>query len=388
MNTKSTIKAASMNSGNLKDLRFAIELSVKSDIPLFVHGSFGLGKSAAVEQAAEAMSMTAHAVYTSQIMPEDAGGIVLNGEFDGEPAAIRGMPDIIQAVRKLRTKTGRPVLLFLDEINGGSRMVMAAIQSLILTREAAGYRLPEDTRIIAAGNTEDDEAVIETVPMPVNNRFMHFNYTGPTIDEWEEYALQKGVHPVVLGYLKQRPDMLAAWGSGGDMVDPSAPEVPTPRTWDMLSTALHAATQGAEGEPPRELGRHQRRLIVSMLLGSHVAQDMETVFELAGKLVPARKVLDDPQGAKLPPAEDMKARYLQTVMICSEVIAHPDNEDFQAGMAYVARMGEDMSQVYSLALVNAARGAKAEAMSGILAANAEELLPTLKAAAGHSWASK
>lgn len=368
---KNEMEIKGANSGSFTRMKQMVELAIAMDYPLFIDGTYGIGKSAGVEAIADEFGYALVAYYTSQLMPEDAGGIVLNGEHNGQPAAIRGMPDIIQRVQKVREETGKPVVLFLDELNSGSRMVMTAVQSLILTREAAGYRLPDDTRIVAAGNTANDMAVVEDIPMPVNNRMFHYHYEGPTFEEWQSYALQKGVHPAVLAYLKQHPQDLVE-------SDQSKPEVGRPRSWEACSRALYKAEELNHGP----LASGMRRTIVAAFVGGRIASNMDLVFQLLGRLTPAEECLANPEVAAVPEEGDLLAQYTQTLLLVGALQRNPTLERYNHAMTYLKRVNGDLMHVFWLALINS----NSSEIRKVIMANPMAMAEVIELGQGKAWA--
>ena len=99
--------------------------------PVFIWGAPGIGKSALVEQFAEAVGLPCVSLLGSQLAPEDIIGIpqIKNGTSEFLP------PKMIARIE--------PYVLFLDELNACSQEVQKAFYSLIHERRVGEYHLPE-----------------------------------------------------------------------------------------------------------------------------------------------------------------------------------------------------------------------------------------------------
>jgi hypothetical protein len=125
------------------------------------------------------------------------------------------------------------VVLFLDELNSAPPSVQAAAYQLILNRRIGQYVLPENVRIVAAGNRENDRGVTFRMPAPLANRFRHINME-VNFDDWQRWAINNNVHPDVIGYLSY---------AKGDLFDfdpkSSSQAFATPRSWTYVSEILN-----------------------------------------------------------------------------------------------------------------------------------------------------
>lgn len=321
----------------------ALEMSLDIDWPLLALGTFGIGKSEIIRQVGERRGYAVlDGIRVAQLLPEDAGGLVSPGEatYAGQTLRVvdRLMPDIIAKVWQLREDTGKPVLLFLDELTQGAPSIVGALYGLVLERCAAGYMLPPHTRIIAAGNTLEDRGVAYEMPKPMANRFMIVKYLGPTFAEWEAYALQhdaegksRSIHPTIMTFLKQQPEYVC----GKINVEDDEGRTCTPRSWAATSRMLHAADA-------RGSAHTDRMFLVASIVGDHAALQMEAFLKLAEKMPTFEEVMADPAKARLD-ATDVAASYMATTMLVNRVVKP---EQFDKGYKYVSRMREEMMAVY------------------------------------------
>jgi len=236
-------------------------LQVATVRPVFIWGPPGIGKSALVQQFAADVGLDCVSLLGSQLAPEDLIGVP-----QIEAGVSRFCPPSMIARRE-------PYCLFLDELNACSQEVQKAFYSLIHERRIGDYRLPEGSIVIGAGNRAQDAAIVKPMSSALINRMVHVQLR-VSASEWLAWAKASGLHPLVIEYLEQRPDHL--WSPPPKHEEPFS----TPRTWHMLSDALHAW-----GEPIPPMGTEA--LAMGCLSPHHAAQ-----FKAFGKLAGDRHRLD------------------------------------------------------------------------------------------------
>src|SRR5215212_12035331 len=188
--------------------------------PVFIWGPPGIGKSSLVQQFAAQVGLPCVSLLGSQLAPEDLIGVpqILDGVSRFCPPAMIARKD--------------PYCLFLDELNACSHEVQKAFYSLIHERRLGEYSLPPDSIVIGAGNRAQDSAIVKPMSSALLNRMVHVHLKVSHRD-WLEWAGGNGIHPLILDYIAARPDHL--WSQPPKHEEPFS----TPRSWHMLSDALH-----------------------------------------------------------------------------------------------------------------------------------------------------
>lgn len=194
-------------------------LNIAPSRPVFIWGAPGIGKSALVERFAEDVGLPCVSLLGSQLAPEDIIGI----------PQIKG--DVSEFLPPAMIARKEPYVLFLDELNACSQEVQKAFYSLIYERRVGNYHLPEGSVVIGAGNRAQDSAIVKMMSSALINRMFHVQLK-PDTDQWLSWAYMNGIHPLITGYLTQRPGHLFS--------EPPKTEEPfsTPRSWHMLSDAI------------------------------------------------------------------------------------------------------------------------------------------------------
>lgn len=201
-----------------------IDILMQSDTPLFIHGSPGIGKSYIVAEVAQKRDLELVDVRLSQMDPVDLRGVPSIKEDQTV-----WMPPVF--FPKDKDSEG---ILFLDELNSAPPSVQAAIYQLVLNRKMGEYELPSGWRIICAGNRLSDRGVVFRLPTPLANRMVHFHVEA-RFDDFKLFAIKKGLHPFIIGFLGFRPDLLS---TEPVVEDDSNPAFATPRSYHMLSNIL------------------------------------------------------------------------------------------------------------------------------------------------------
>ncbi len=201
-----------------------LQILIKSDTPVFIHGSPGIGKSYIVNDIAKQNNLGIVDVRLSQLDAVD----------------LRGIPSI----QNNQTKWMPPVflpkdpdakgILFLDELNSAPLSVQAAIYQLVLDRRIGEYFLPKGYKIVCAGNKIDDKGIVFKLPSPLINRMVHIVLEA-RYDDFKIWAIKNSIHPFIIGFLGFRPDLLS---SSVPATSETNPAFCTPRAWTMLSNIL------------------------------------------------------------------------------------------------------------------------------------------------------
>jgi hypothetical protein len=234
----------------------------QSDLPAFLWGSPGIGKSAIVKQIAERKQIECIDLRLTLLDPTDLRGLpVLKGD-----SAVWIPPAFLP-------KEGQGIL-FLDELNAAPPAIQASAYQLVLDRRVGEYVLPAGWSIVAAGNRDSDMAITFRMPTPLRNRFLHLDIE-PHIEDWKEWALHNGIDPVIIGFLNFRPGLLSTFGA-----DFSAQAFATPRTWEYASNLLAFNLEEVE-----------LRLALGGVIGQETAAEFWAFRELSKTLPSVDEIL-------------------------------------------------------------------------------------------------
>lgn len=201
-----------------------LDTLINADIPVFINGSPGIGKSYIVAEVAKKHSLELVDVRLSQMDPVDLRGI----------PAIRDEQTVWMPPVFFPKDSNSSGILFLDELNSAPPSVQAAIYQLVLDRKMGEYELPSGWRIICAGNRISDRGVVFRLPTPLANRMVHLSVEA-RFEDFKLFAIREGLHQFVIGFLGFRPDLLTSEPVSEDDANPA---FATPRSYHMLSNVL------------------------------------------------------------------------------------------------------------------------------------------------------
>ena len=209
--------------------RKAILKAFKVKRPVFLWGPPGIGKSEVVSEITAELGGFMIDLRMAQMEPTDIRGIPF---FNKEIGKMDWAPPVDLPDEELASQY--PIVcLFLDEMNSAAPAVQAAGYQLILNRRVGKYKLPDNVVIVAAGNRESDKGVTYRMPMPLANRFLHLEMR-PDFTSWQTWAVNKGIHKDVVGYLSFAKQDLYDFDSKS-----SSRAFATPRSWCFVSDLLN-----------------------------------------------------------------------------------------------------------------------------------------------------
>ena len=225
-----------------------IKGALLSDIPVFLHGASGDGKSQRVKQFDEDATI----IYLRNSSMESFNGKSVYNSNTGEMIDV--MPSWLKKVyEKCEKEPNKLHIVFFDEINNASNVIQGMAFNVVLNKEVNGiWKLPENTRIVAAGNETKDSLSAEELSEPLFNRFAHV-YINTTAESWLKWASTPNenyerldntkvineykIHPSIYAYisyksLMKKPVLRTKYNG----VTPNA----DPRKWEMASKVLYA----------------------------------------------------------------------------------------------------------------------------------------------------
>jgi len=243
----------------------SVTAMIASQIPTFIWGPPGIGKSSIVKQIAEKNAYAFIDLRLALMDPTDLKGIPFYDK--DEHQALWAPPSFLP-------REGKGIL-FLDELNSAPPAVQASAYQLILDRKVGEYTLPEGWAIVAAGNREGDRGVVYRMPSPLANRFVHLDMD-VSVDDWRDWAFESGIDERVIAYIGYKSDDLFSF-------DPTKNEksFATPRSWEFVSSLMRS---GMDEKLLLEtiggaIGKERAVRFLSFAKVMHKLPDIETILE-------------------------------------------------------------------------------------------------------------
>lgn len=205
-----------------------IKGAIESDIPVFLHGRSSEGKSARVKQ----IDPTCEIIYLRNATPDSLNGKSVYDSQKGKMIDIS--PSWLQKLQKKCEKDpDRLHVLFFDEITNALPSIQGMAFNIVLDREVNGkWRLPDNTRIVAAGNEMKESLAANQLVEPLFNRFAHV-YIKTTTEKWLKWASENNIHPAIYSFI--------AFTNGEGLRSEYNGKTPNadPRKWEMASKILY-----------------------------------------------------------------------------------------------------------------------------------------------------
>ncbi len=224
-----------------------IKSAIESNVSVFLHGKPGCGKSDRVKQ----LDPDFIELNLSHLDPELLDGLA--GEKDGKAVHIKP-PWLEELEAKCQEESDKIHILFLEELTNASQMMQSKAYGIALDKKVAGrWKLPENARVVAAGNELEDSLVANEIAEPLYDRFAHVNIE-TTAESWLKWAVmpentyerldykkdeepRQKIHPAIYSYISYRGENALRTPYNRENPQPHA----DPRRWKMASDMLYAS---------------------------------------------------------------------------------------------------------------------------------------------------
>ncbi len=248
---------------NIKELKQLLDATPATH-NIMLTGRHGIGKSEILSNHFGKRGMPVIALFLGQMSdPGDLIGLPNKDEKTGKTVFL---PPYWFPV------DGKPIVLFLDELNRARPEVLQTIMDLALNRRLAGRALPPGSRIISAVNAGEEYQLTDLDPALVS-RFNIYNFR-PTAEEWLLWAAKAGVDARVISFISENRDLL---DSDGSPEDTDLDKTPDRRAWKRVSDVISGVEQLTDLHKKLIAG------IVGLSAGSRFHRHATAVARLSGR---------------------------------------------------------------------------------------------------------
>ena len=200
---------------------------IKADIPVFIHGLTGDGKSDRVKE----IDPDVLDIELVNETPETINGRAVYNETTDKIIDIK--PVWLVKLERL-CEDGKLHILFFDELTNATKQTQAVIFKIVLDRFVNNrWPLPPNARIVAAGNDRAESSVAHDLAEPLFGRFAHI-YIRTTVENWMPWAVRKKINPYVMEFLANNDLYLRTSFTGTE-------GYADPRRWEMVSRVLDSS---------------------------------------------------------------------------------------------------------------------------------------------------
>ena len=265
---------------------------------IMLTGRHGIGKSQILTRYFKSKGIPVKTLFLGQM--SDPGDLLGLPNKDEETGKTVFMPPYWFPV------DGKPIVLFLDEINRARPEILQTVMDLVLNRKLAGRELPEGSRIIAAGNDGEEYQLTDLDPALVS-RFNIYTFR-PTVEDWLLWATRTGLDERILNFIGANPELLDR--SADTKEDQGLDKDPDRRAWEKVARLMENI--------PNPMPVHQK--VVAGIIGVQAAAQLFLSFrkddlspiDLLTDFKKAKKSLDKYELHQLSLLNDALARFFET----------------------------------------------------------------------------
>ncbi len=201
-----------------------LRATLESGISALLLGAPGIGKSTLAVNLAKAMHKTLIDIRLAQKDPAELGGVYFPNR---DTQTLELFPPTW-----VKRACDEPCLVFLDEFNAAvTKLHQAAAYQIVLEKRIGEFQFHPETVVLAAGNREDDNAIVTPLSSAFCNRFAHFEMR-PDVATWLKWAAANGISENIMAFIQTY---------GEEVLFSASDEhsFPTPRSWAMASRVMN-----------------------------------------------------------------------------------------------------------------------------------------------------
>jgi len=224
---KGGIKMLKINHNELKEM---LKQYYKVKIALFVFGGFGIGKSFLVRDTAREIGETRAREFVEwnklpkekkqevYEYPEKYFTLIDIRMSEQDSTDIKGLPDFrdgretidwkIPLWEKYILQENSDGILFLDEFNLGSPLVLSSFYKVLYDRIVNDEKMSDNWLVVGAGNRDDDRGFTHTLPEPLRDRGGEVELINPNVEDWTIWAIKNNIDSRIIGFVNFKPSSL------------------------------------------------------------------------------------------------------------------------------------------------------------------------------------
>lgn len=282
----------------LKQLETIIPMVLKAGIVPYIKSSPAIGKSALAHQIADKYGLKVIDIRLAECEPVELAGFPY---FDQETKKATYYPVDTFPLETDPIPDGYTGwLILLDEFSSCPTATQSAAYKLVLDRQIGQFKLHPKALLIAAGNKEEDNAIVNPMSSALVSRFAHFEVEVNQQD-WLEWAASNAIDYRITSYINFKPNHLYTF-------HPDTADKPyaSPRTWVMLSKVIQ---DRKVSDIPI--------VVLASLIGEGVAYEFNTYLQLQNELPTFESILQNPKEIEI--KQDLSIRWSVMGMIAHKI---------------------------------------------------------------------
>lgn len=295
-----------------------IERVLKKRLVPMIHGSPAIGKSDIVRTIAAKFNLKVIDVRLSTYDPADMNGLPFFNTTGARNIAEYVPFDVFPIEGDKLPEGYKGWLVFLDELPSAAPSVQAAAFKLILDKMVGQRKLHSHALLVAAGNMEDDGAIVNPLPTPLQSRMINFHvYTD--LNCFMKYALTQNIDYRIAAFLEFKPDYVHYFKPDHDDLTFAAP-----RTWMFLDKLIR-------GEPVTDADL----ALVAGCISSGVGAEFIAFCKIFDEVPKLSEILADPLKARCPEADDNPSLVYA---VAGSLAQHASKDNLDKIVPYIERM--------------------------------------------------
>ena len=321
--------------------------TVGSDVTVIGQGEPGIGKSAVLKLLAGRMPEYEVAYIDCTLLDLGDFALPYTETLDNGMRVTKFAPNA-----RFKLHTGKPVVIMLDEIGKAIKSVKNVLLTLMNEHRIGDWHLPTGSIVFGTTNLASD-GVGDVMEAHARNRVAFvtvrkphagFNADGTVdADSWGRWALDNGVEPMIIAWVKQNPQVLETYTDPAQAENPYIFHPGKPQTAFVTPRSLEKASHIVKQR--HVLGNDVAIAMLAGVLGETAARDMVSFFTVVDKLPTWEAVIKDPEGVDVP--DDVIAKCIFVFSALSRV----EKNTLDDCLTYVDRMEKEWQALFCKTLV-------------------------------------
>jgi hypothetical protein len=310
-------------------------------------GEPGVGKSSILKSLKEMMGTSDYDFIYVDVPLKDIPDIALSMP-DHEAKVTRAFINEIW----LGTDPKKPKVILLDEVFKGTDFVKLMMNRLLLEQMVGDYKLPEGSIVFGTTNFATD-GVGDRTNAHSNSRVVRVPMRKPIGEEWQAWAIDNNIHPLVTTWAKQNP---AIFNSYKDTEFDARAHKDGQGVFHYI---FHPQHNNQQYVCPRtlELASHQiysmddtgEALMTKALIGTvgaKAALDMSAMFALGADLPTLDDIVQQPENARVPRSAPAQ------LMLVFKSLQYIADDNVDAFATYFQRLPKEVMSTWIKTIVS------------------------------------
>lgn len=295
-------------------IKSRIESKIKRSV--LVESSPGIGKTQIAAQIASELGIGFKTIHAPLLQPEDYGFPVINADKTDVNFLVS-----LDKFPMEDSKCEDAGILLIDEMSQADSSAQKILANLIQEREIHGKKLKKGWSIVATGNRVSDRSGANRILGHLSNRLTRIELEA-SLEDWTSWALNSGVKPEVISFIRFRPSMLSSYDAQKEINA-------TPRAWaEGVSMGIGSIPEGLEYDAFRgDVGDGPASEFLAFLKIYRELPDVQTIFS-------------SPDTTPVP--SDLSTIYA----VIGSIVGSMTLKDFPAALKYVRRMPTEFSLLF------------------------------------------